>query len=343
MLSTDIKSLIDKINKPNYIGSLPSTLDDFLPRYKLNKFKEYLSPDSDYYFSSLNPTFSLELELSPMRIKYLSVLSLRDGVMPLLKFYVSNPRPKDESLIHIIDEDFSSLVPEAWRSQTLLRRFKSQKTDVESTHNNFIIFISPNYFSSPLEIVYSEIQKVNKELLPETEVYLFFSSMKLRGVGQAQKDDLWGYKIMELFAKHLETKNFRVINWNEYSALNLNSFLFFFINPLKFFLSDSFLLHDACQKGASPLVKDKKNDINPFSEHYHPLSINHGFILHQSYSSYNKFHSEKLENVITEFDQSESNKKRLFRANQFCSHEFESWAHDVAKSLYLENNSDNSG
>lgn len=326
MPSTDFDFLIKKIQEVTITPSFELKLEDFIARYLLNKFREYLSPDSDPYFSSLNPIFSIELEYSPKRVELLKVLSLRDGVMPLLKFFTLNPIPQNDNTVYIIDSHLSPLVPLAWRRSVLLRSLVVEKEKFQNRFNQKIIFISPSEIANPLTMVQVELDMLSSFISEEDEIYIYLSSVKLRGSGQAQKDEAWGYKILQLINKKFIKNEIKVLNWNEYSSLNLSQFAFHFINPLKYFFTDSYLLHDACQKGAKPLVHDQ----HP-TGYLHKISMNHGFILHQGFKPYNQYGNEQLMDIIEEMKCEKIDLKK----NEFCSPEFSSWALDVAKSIYF--------
>ncbi len=335
MKHTDFECLIKKIQEPLYTHKLPSVLEDFFSRYQLNKFKEYLSPDADHYFSPLNPSFSLELEYSPARVQFLNVLSLRDGVMPLLKFFTLNPVPKNQDIVYIVDSKLSSLVPLEWRSLVLLRdlKFEERREYLADNFSKKILFISPSPLSAPLDLVLVELRKLKEKISTSDEIVVFFSSMKLRGQGQSQRDEMWGFKILQLINKEFENEKIRVVDWREYTSIDLSHFKFHFINPLKYYFSDSYLLHDACQKGAKPILKIPH--VSQGREtFYQALSMEHGFMLHQNFQDYDSFKKENLVGIIEEIEMSLENRKKNLRSNQFCSPEFASWSLDVAKNIY---------
>ena len=132
----------------------------FFNRTRLTtKYCDFLSPDSKLYSSPLNPLFSFELEsTNKYLLKSFELISLRDGVLPLLKFFRKNPAPLKIDPVVIVDECLSSLVPIVWRERVVLRKMVCINKNISLTQDKVIVFVSPEKKSTPLDIVKKELQ-----------------------------------------------------------------------------------------------------------------------------------------------------------------------------------------
>jgi hypothetical protein len=332
---TEFDKLINIVlSNPDYPKGILDPID-FAPRYLLNRFLEYLSPDSNRYYSSLNPIFSMELEYSSDRqIELINVVFLRDGVMPLLKFFLLNPAPRDPGPLLIIDQDLSSLVPMAWRHKVLLRENYHNALTATGRESKKLFFISPIDLSTPMDLIEAELALIKTHLEKGDELLLFFSSASLRGREHSMDDKVWGYKILEKMMSAFFSENpLRVLDWKEYLSLDLSDVEYYFINPLQYFFTDSFLLHDASQRGARPLIARKSNLINYYK---YEVSHYHGFLLHQEFENYCSYGIEDLKTLIFELSMSDKDKKVSPRTLNLASEEFKDWAQDVGRDLYVK-------
>lgn len=303
---------------------------NFIADYYATKFREFLSPDSDAYKAVINPVFSFDFEIgSKDFISELKIFSLRDGVMPLMRFFAINPLPFEHVPFLVVDSSLSSLVPSEWREKVILREtFVEEK---KSSNNKVLLLISADPLSLPLNILENEIEKISEAISPSDKIQVFFSSMRMRGEGEAINDHAWGYKCLHKILGCFKENAVQVISFPEYLKEDYKETKFYFINPLKFYFSDSFLLHDLCSKGASPLyaqkVVDQKTQLK--------LSFHHGFSFDQNFQP---FIGEKylqtqraLYSQIVTYSQS----GRFSDVhNKLYPVDFIQWGSDVALSLY---------
>lgn len=231
----------------------------------------YLSPDSNPYCSRLNPIFSFEVEESYLR--YFNVLSLRDGVYPLLRFFFINPAPHVADPKIVIDEKLSSLVPVAWREKTLLRSLYTNEKVFPKTIEECLILISPDEDSLPLDIMELELKKLADKTKSYPKVSFYFSSCIKKGEEYAEAVSSWGYTTLNMINKTFHGKNVEIIDWDKLQKKNLSKVCFTHFNPLSFYFTDSFLTHDLLQRGAS-LLESKQTAGKVI--HREELSMNHG-------------------------------------------------------------------
>lgn len=254
---------------------------NFMADYYATKFREYLSPDSESYKSVINPVFSYDFEIGAKDfISELKVFSLRDGVMPLMRFFAINPLPLTHVPLLVIDEGLSALVPPEWREKIVLRHLFVK--EAEERDNKIFLFLSADVYSLPLAMLNEELEKIEKQIKPSDELFLFFSSMRMRGEGEAINDHAWGYKCLQNFLAKFDQSRIHILSFSELLKADVAKSRFYSINPLKFYFSDSFLIHDMCAKGAKPLLPLPKVE----SDVQLQLSFYHGFSFHQNFSNF---------------------------------------------------------
>jgi hypothetical protein len=295
------------------------------------KYRTFLSPDSNRYYSHLSPLFSFELESSiGNHLKSFEVISLRDGVWPLLRFFALNPAPHEIDPILVIDSSLSSLVPPEWRTKVVMRNLFFEKETIVKKRSKTIFFISPDQKSNPLVVVKQKITELQQYISKDQELYFYFSSGNLMGEENAEKEDNWGYKLMLLLTENLNGRKMHILNWEEYLSLPLNNFNYYSLNCLSFIFSDSYLIHDAAQRGARPLIEDGGFNEDDFSVN---ISINHGFNLHCRFDDY--FFPEYQSDFKKFFPASifEETKRDDLAHVKLSTNDFKEWASDVAQKV----------
>lgn len=341
IVSTAIEKLKCILTEEQSIPKTHLEKMNFVPEYLSTKFKEFLSPDSDNYRCDINPVFSLEFELSTEKfLNQVSVFSLRDGVLGLLRFFAVNPTYDKKFPLLIVDASLSALVPESWRSHVVLRenyvvsrtRERSQKQKQKQKHNVLLCF-SADPFNLPMDVLQKELLKLKEHLSEQDELMLFFSSMRMRGEGEAYYDTAWGYKTLLTVQACFPDKKIDVIAYNDLKKMNVTDLNFHFVNPLQYYFTDTFLYHDLIQRGAWPLLAQNLADQNCTLK----VSLNHGYFFHQNFSPYIGEKHERVLNTIfkpvgtyTPGTQFKAIKTRLYPKD------FMDWSYDVALELYLK-------
>lgn len=329
-MPTAIDQLVQILNDKQDIPDAQMEKWNFAGKYFALKFKEYLSPDSQHYRCALNPIFTYEFEMSEKKfLSQVKVFSLRDGVMPLMRFFTINPSPENHCPLLIVDARLSSLVPEKWRSKVVLRTAFMNEARKQS--NRLLLFISPDMQGLPLEIFNEELNRVEKNLNNDDEICVLFSSMRMRGEGEAYCDKAWGYKLLLILMKKFGNRNVQILNYQDYLNMDISFARFTFINPLLFYFSDSFLFHNAAQRGAHEL------NTRSLPEHFPHLnlSLNHGFYFHQNFESYRGENYEKIQRTLFSSIRTYAMTKQFSDINnKFYPKDFSDWGLDEALDLY---------
>ncbi|AUN99915.1 hypothetical protein C0V70_17745 [Bacteriovorax stolpii] len=290
----------------------------------------YLSPDSNPYCSRLNPIFSFEVEDDYLR--YFNVLSLRDGVYPLLRFFFINPAPHVADPMIIIDEKLSSLVPKAWREKTLLRSLYDNEKVFPKPIEECLILISPDKDSLPLEIMEVELAKLAEKTKKYPKISFYFSSCIRKGEEYAEAASTWGYTTLNAVNMAFGGRNIEILDWGKLQKKNLAKVCFTHFNPLSFYFTDSFLTHDLLQRGAT-LLENKKTMKNVI--HREELSMNHGFELAEWFDDHKQSLYDKVD--LKSLFGDEIREKPAFKGYTFITltnHSFKQFALERAKELY---------
>lgn len=276
----NIHELIEK-NKTSSIFSYEKIWTHPTPMHR--KFWTYLLPDSHAYHSTINPIFSFELEEDNFKgFRIFPLLSLRDGVYPLMKYFAINPTPHEIDPVLIVDSRFSKLVPVAWREKVILRDLFVNKKILDVQPKELLLLITPDRDSTPKDIFEKEMDRLATQIAPFDNVSILLSSCAFLGEEGHNEDFSWGHKLLKIIFDKLPGKNINIIDYKEFKKINVSETQFHFLNTLQFYFSDSSLLHDLLRRGALPLEKTIEKKVKDIVIN---ISMNHGFILHKNFSS----------------------------------------------------------
>lgn len=293
----------------------------------------YLSPDSNPYCSRINPIFSFEIESGDDNyLRYFNIVSLRDGVYPLLRFFFLNPTPHLADPLIVIDSKMASLVPKAWREKTLLRSLYTNEKVFPKKSEECLILISPDKDSLPVDIIEKEISSLVEKTKFYSKISMYLSSCIKKGEEYAEAASTWGYTILNLLNQAFEGKQVEILDWNQIQKKNMSKVDFTHFNPLSFYFTDSFLTHDLLQKGGTLLDKTVPLGDVIYREE---ISINHGFL-------FSKWTDDKKTSLYDQIDLktmfgSEIREKPAFKGYTFVTltnKSFKQFASERARELY---------
>jgi len=320
----DLKK-IDQIIKSNaekvsLFSQRPLWLKDSLLR---EKYLDFLEPHGDSYHSDLCPLFSFEIDNIGI-IDYFSIVSMRDGVYPLLRFFSLNPLPNDSDCFIIVDDSLAPLVPVTWLDKTLYRRlvFKGEKKICE----NLMLCLHGDFFSTPLDLLEEELEKMLLMADRLKQVFGFLYFPVPLGEERLALYKSCSEKITMLIAKVVRKFNieFTMCDFSELIGLQASKIHYHFFNPLKFYVSDSYLDHYFFQKGATPLSLHSLVGDGI----YVPVSHQHGF---EIYAKKNEMTLPPFEiNKIMNVQNLEQYKSGNFEDIFLTTEGFKDWAFDEA-------------
>ncbi|MCC6278523.1 MAG: hypothetical protein IT289_11470 [Oligoflexia bacterium] len=136
----DIMSMTEKVKNPNYLYA-PYGIANWreMARHRkpahvfsrppdIQAFFDRLWPAVDNYVAPLHPIFLLDLPHFATSLTR-NVWLIRDGLVPLIWFFISNPEPGNFKAQILIHSQFEEYVPEAWRAQAALFDFLPEESE----------------------------------------------------------------------------------------------------------------------------------------------------------------------------------------------------------------------
>jgi len=233
-----------------------------------------ISPQGKSYETSI-PTF-LSYQLKSLRhLNFFDVALLRDGALPLVKFFLSNREPTGFSSRILVHEDLSYLVPLEWREQVYYYR-TYESPDIEQG-DTLLLYGSLDSYASGLSSLERSLKKIDPSKYKKC--YLLAS---LAPIETEEKLLNFDHHYFEVIKKLTATfPRLQVLNWNELKNLNLAGFDIHSISENRFWIADSYIEHFARLSGAKGASSHPSNfDIIDQIR----LSSQHGFQVHQGYT-----------------------------------------------------------
>lgn len=234
-------------------------------------YTDFTWPCSTDYLNPMNACFALQilnLEVLNKRPKWL----IRDGLVPLLWFFKTHPKPKNLKSKIYVDEQFGAFVPEAWRSHCGTYKFKSLAKGNGSRKLLLVGIMSEAYFN--LNDLDTFLDKITAETTKE-ELYSLqkFAMLPVKGYGfRAELDHNYHVDYMAKVCDHfgcnikgLTIDQFRSMeSFHGYEVVSLNS---------KFLISDSWLFHFPLSRGAKvfgqrTVTETEHKELTPFSPYH---------------------------------------------------------------------------
>lgn len=294
------------------------------------KYVLFLSPDSNAYCSRINPVFSFEVESF---LQSFCVISLRDGVYPLMRFFFMNPRPHRADAHIIIDEKLSPLVPLEWVRNVYVRKMFIKEKLFEAKKVECLLLASPDIDNLPLDVLKQELEKKSVFIKETNRISIFFSSCNKIGEEHAEIDSSWRYQVFQVFLKMFPEQEIYVLDWNNLQKMNMSGVNVFEINPLKFYCSDSSLMHVLLQKGAgNPEFK-----LDGLSDwHQENISINHGYYIYPLKKEHPPLYDETMIKEIFNNSINIKVKPKNYTDLKLSNKSFKDFCTMVAREIYLE-------
>ncbi len=97
-----------------------------------SKMEEWLGDYTHPYYSPLKPLFTSEIA-DPEMIKDYEIVTLRDGLVPLLWFFRTNPDPSIFSNHFLVHHSLKQFIPQAWKSHIHYYSISSNKKNTPPT------------------------------------------------------------------------------------------------------------------------------------------------------------------------------------------------------------------
>ena len=211
----------------------------------ISKFKHFLSPHSNNFYSELRGIFSFEIQKLES-LNYFEFISFRDGILPLMCFFQRYPTPDLFKKRIFIHSKMGAIVPEAWKGQISFYDF-NYKVQKDNSKLVLSLFAQEDQFekSQLLELFKTTFSKYE-------EFQVLISEPVLRGEDLPEGRSTFFQKIVFELGKL--NKKITFVNLNELLGKNLSEWDFYDFNPRHFWYSWSYIEQVISMKGAQ-LVK----------------------------------------------------------------------------------------
>lgn len=184
----------------------------------------------------------------------------KDGLYPLIEFFIKFPRPAGIGSVIIINRDLDFIVPELWKSHTLYYHFETIEPEVPKTIENINIIVSTA--SSDLnEFELEGDLKAIKEAYPEAKVIKVFCHNNLNPyepIIMDRKDP--SLRSQKILFEHFDIDE-NMCSWSEMCRQkDLRQSVYHVCGHPLFNHGFSYVDHYMLAKGATPFNKHKKRE-----------------------------------------------------------------------------------
>lgn len=233
-----------------------------------------ISPQGKPYETTI-PTF-LSYQLKSLRhLNFFDVALLRDGALPLVKFFLSHREPTGFSSRILVHEDLSYLVPLEWREQVFY--YRTYETNDAIQGDTLLLFGSLDSFASPISSMARNLQALSNNQYKKC--VLLASMAPIETEEKLLNFDHHYFEVIKLLVQKFP--NLEVKNWNDVKLMNFNQICLHSISDNRFWIADSYLEHFARIQGArAAIIQPSQYKIIEQIR----LSSHHGFEIHQGYS-----------------------------------------------------------
>lgn len=240
----DLQSLLEA---QSYIGSLVASSE----AWRFSRSFDHMD-----YVSPLNPLYVYGVSDIAEIVENWSSLFIRDGLLGVLYFFSKFPTPALSELKVFVHENFSSVVPDEWRGQTLLYRHCVGPRPLMLKDNSIRKKLLLKMDFDSLYWNKNAIEKLPKVLNRIFEVSGTFSEIHLLSTSSQidfkDKESSLFFELVTILNRNIP--EFSFLNWHKLQTLqNMNEFEFVDLSSAKLILSaDSYIDLFLCSKGARP-------------------------------------------------------------------------------------------
>jgi hypothetical protein len=284
----------------------------------IQKMLFMISPHGKSYETPFPAFLSYQLK-SLQHLNFFDVVLLRDGALPLVKFFLSHRTPNSISSRLLIHEDLAYLVPIGWKEQVYY--FRSYQDNPSRSSDTLFLYGSLDRYASPLNFIEKNLSMV--ELGQYKDYYLLPSIAQVDSEEKLHGLDHYYFKIITKITQkfpNLEAKNWNDLKQFEFSKLHLHP-----ISDTRFWIADSYVEHIALSQGAQlAIVKKPQYEIIERVK----LSPYHGLELHQGQSDKDSQLAQQLYDWYDRYESVVFNTKSSFpsiieddESSSFCSEE----------------------
>lgn len=238
--------------------------------YLEEKYLEFMTPHAFGYFSRLRPMFSFEVK-SLSSINNFSHVLFRDGILFLLRFFKTYPKPNKLKTKVLISKDLAFIVPEAWKKNVLLYNTVVEPTKSSVVRDELVLSVSfgeTSFCKESFETL-SKLVKTKSEIKKVT-ILPFYNV--IRGEDHLSYDRAYLFQQMEVIRRALAPLEIEFIEYSQRGHLSYEKVFYHCFHPGKVYFNDSRLDHEFYGGGALPIGTVLESYDVPLSP-YHGMKI----------------------------------------------------------------------
>lgn len=236
-----------------------------------------MSPHGETFHTGLSSFFLFESK-SLKHLSYFKNILVRDGLLPLLKFFFEQPRPAAFGQNLLIHEDLSHIVPKQWSQQVYFYRYSDLKSEDKAPPKSVIALGILDETSCPIDLLTRRLEQRNERQAMDCHGLFNLPYPKREN----ELYDFGGHYIHVMEA--LREQNFKMfsLNWNRCQNMSLAEIGLLDLNLTKFWYADSYVEHFLRSRGARQIANEGKRSTDKalFSKR---LSPHHQIEIHNDW------------------------------------------------------------
>ena len=280
-------------------------------------FLKNLRPHTTCYYSRLTPIFSPQIK-TPASLNKYEIISLRDGLIPLLWFFKQFPTPGPFNCYFLLHTKFQKIIPATWKDRCGLYNISGEVALRKKLLISALLiddYSSTEYISRFVDLIIAHIENsTTVELyapLTHNPFYRLAQANYVHFISLLEKNGIAISKVWQ----NEEIK--ACSNFEAYSIADLNEGLLY---------ADNYLIHHFLSKGASLLFDKLTKEKLPATSTYQlELSPYHQC---QVYFDYPYHPTEVVTNEFARYDLA-----RTYNTSLPWPREFQQVAYSIAKQL----------
>jgi hypothetical protein len=231
-----------------------------------------INPHGEPYHSKFTAFYLFEVK-SLKHLSYFNSILVRDGLLPLLKFFFDQPAPKNFSSSLLIHEDLAYLTPKAWQEQVYYYRYASSLNKSSSENNIVLSFGVLDSYTCPLDRLNYLLNTVKWDKVKQ--LYGLYNLPYPQTDTELHQFDGHYLKVIESLRAHCPV--IEPTNWRQCQGLPLSQVSLIDLNLTKFWYADSYVEFFLRSRGAKLLEQDKSAPNNILFSHelspHHKIEI----------------------------------------------------------------------
>ncbi|EQC47901.1 hypothetical protein [Bacteriovorax sp. Seq25_V] len=289
-----------------------------------NITNEYVNPLNNISLCSIP-----EIEHIENQQYYMS----RDGLIPLLDFFLQFPSPLRTTPQIAVNEQYIDYIPKDWNEYIIPYKFaycpiwKNPFNEIEN-RDNLLITLYPCDHIISLENIKKILEDISPQQYKKVYIYVQYGHSFFKHHDEVLRHT---YKVINDMNRHFKCETEIITDTHLFGKVDLKTCNFLELNHNGILWYDNFLIQRILSKGARPhFTTECQIDDKSF---LHRQSLNHGVVLTEKKSCGSKH--GKVKEILQDLNMKDSS--RLLDQKELCSFLFGYLENQISpKKIYLE-------